>query len=306
MRIVFMGTPDFSVKALDALYTAGHEIVAVYTQPPKPAGRGLRLTPSAVHKRAEALGIPVETPKSLRKEEVQATLAHYTPEVIVVVAYGLLLPQAVLDLPPLGCFNIHASLLPRWRGAAPLQRAIMAGDTETGVTIMHMDAGLDTGAMALIEKTLLTDLTTTQMLHDVLADRGAHLMVQALDMKAKGELPFIPQPLEGVTYAEKIQKSEALIDWNKPCEKVARHIHGLSPFLGAYFMLNGERVKVLSVKPCPTLLGEAGVTLDDALTVGCATGAVQILTLQREGKKPMTAQDALKGWSVPASLSLNP
>jgi methionyl-tRNA formyltransferase len=298
-----MGTPAFSVKALDALIVAGHEVVAVYSQPPKPAGRGLHVTPLPVHQRAMALGIPVQTPKSLRNEAALHQLTSYQPDVMVVVAYGLLLPQAVLDLPPLGCFNIHASLLPRWRGAAPLQRAIMTGDTVTGVTIMHMDAGLDTGAMSLIHKVPITHETTVSLLHDELADLGARLMVEALEQKQQGILPFIPQPEEGVTYAEKIQKAEAVIDWTVSCEQVARHIHGLSPFPGAWFMANGERIKVLSVeisKAC----GQVGTVLDDHLTIGCKAGSVQIKMLQRAGKKPMTATEALKGWGIAQGTSL--
>ena len=298
MRVVFMGTPDFSVPVLDALVEAGHEIAAVYCQPPRPAGRGKKDRPTPVHLRAEALGLEVRHPTSLRNAEAQADFAALGADVAVVVAYGLILPQAVLDAPRLGCLNIHASLLPRWRGAAPIHRAIMAGDVETGICIMQMDAGLDTGPVLLREATAIGVEETTGELHDRLSEMGARLIVEALARLP--ELTPQPQPDEGVTYAAKIDKAEARIDWTRPAVEVDRLIRGLSPFPGAWCEVAGERVKLLASRVVP---GEAapGSILRD-FTVACGSGAVEVTRLQRAGKRPMDSAQALNGWSLPDRL----
>jgi methionyl-tRNA formyltransferase len=297
MRIVFMGTPEFSVPVLEAL-AARHEIAAVYTQPPRPAGRGKQDRPSPVHLRAEALGLQVRHPVSLRSEDVQQSFAALQADVAVVVAYGLILPQVVLDMPRLGCLNIHASLLPRWRGAAPIHRAIMAGDTETGVCIMQMEAGLDTGPVLLRESTRIGDEETTADLHDRLSDIGARLIVQAL---AALPLAPVPQPENGVTYAAKIDKAEARVDWAQPAEKVDRLIRGLSPFPGAWCEVAGERVKLLRSR-LSTGTGAPGQVLH-GLTIACGTGAVEITMAQREGKRAVTADEFLRGLALPDRLS---
>lgn len=304
MRVVFMGTPDFSVPILDAL-AARHEVVAVYCQPPRPAGRGHKDRPCPVQVRAEALGLPVHTPTTLRTADAQAAFAALAADVAVVAAYGLILPQAVLDAPRLGCVNVHASLLPRWRGAAPIQRAIMAGDSETGVTIMQMEAGLDTGPMLLDERLPIGAETTCGELHDRLSEMGARLIVQALDGLAAGTLSAVPQPTDGVTYAAKIDKAEARIDWTRPAAAVACHINGLSPFPGAWFEVDGQRIKVLQALPADGQAGAApGLLLDEELRVACGEGAVRLLTLQRAGKGPLDAETFQRGTRLPAGLSL--
>ena len=301
MKIVFMGTPDFSVPALDALLGAGHDIVCVYCQPPRPAGRGKkeRLTP--VHARAEALGLPVRTPVSLKSAEAQAEFAALGADIAVVVAYGLILPRAVLDAPKHGCLNIHASLLPRWRGAAPIHRAIMAGDVETGVCIMQMEEGLDTGPVLLRAATSIGAEETTGELHDRLSAMGADLIVEALSRLQT--LEALAQAEDGVTYAHKIDKAEARVDWARPAVEVDRQIRSLSPFPGAWTMLNEDRLKLLSSRPVPGS-GAPGVVLDDALTVACGDGAVQLMRLQRAGKGPQDAQTFLLGNPVPAGTQL--
>jgi len=301
MRIVFMGTPDFSVPVLDALVEAGHEIAAVYCQPPRPAGRGKKDRPTPVHARAEALGLEVRHPVSLKPAEAQAEFATLQADVAVVVAYGLILPQPVLDAPRHGCLNIHASLLPRWRGAAPIHRAVLAGDPETGICIMQMEAGLDTGPVLLRAATPIGPQETTGELHDRLSLIGARLIVEAL-----ADLPQLtaePQPEEGVTYAAKIDKAEARIDWTRPALEVDRQIRGLSPFPGAWCEIAGQRVKLLASRP--VLEGGApGVVLEDALTVACGEGAVQVLRLQRAGKGPQDAATFLRGMPLPAGTQL--
>eukprot|EP00919_Chromeraceae_sp_WS-2016_P057341 GHVR01135913.1.p1 GENE.GHVR01135913.1~~GHVR01135913.1.p1 ORF type:complete len:305 (+),score=64.58 GHVR01135913.1:123-1037(+) len=285
MRVIFMGTPEFSVPVLDALVLAGHEVVCVYCQPPRPAGRGKKDRPSPVQTRAEELGLPVRHPVSLKTPEAQAEFAALDADIAVVVAYGLILPQAVLDAPAQGCLNIHASLLPRWRGAAPIHRAIMAGDAETGVCIMQMEAGLDTGPVLLREATPIRTTETTIQLHDRLSEMGARLIIDAL-----AKLPDLtpePQPSEGVTYAAKIDKAEARIDWAKPAAQVDRLIRGLSPFPGAWFEVGGTRVKVLGSSLADGS-GAPGEVLDASLRVACGQGAVQLTRLQRAGK---AAQD---------------
>ena len=292
MRVVFMGTPDFSVPALNALVEAGHQIVAVYCQPPRPAGRGKkeRLTP--VHARALELGLEVRHPVSLRDAAAQADFAALDADIAVVVAYGLILPQAVLDAPRKGCLNIHASLLPRWRGAAPIHRAIMAGDAETGVCIMQMEAGLDTGPVLMREATVITPEDTTDVLHDRLSAMGARLIVDTLSRL--DTLTPDPQSEQGVTYAHKIDKAEAQIDWTVPDEQVDRQIRGLSPFPGAWTERNGERIKLLASELAEGQ-GEPGTVLDDMLAVACGEGAVRLLRLQRAGKAAQDAGTFLRG-----------
>ena len=302
MRVIFMGTPDFSVPVLDALVLAGHEISAVYCQPPRPAGRGKKDRPSPVQQRAEALGLLVCHPVSLKTAEAQAEFAALGADVAVVVAYGLILPQAVLDAPKSGCLNIHASLLPRWRGAAPIHRAIMAGDVETGVCIMQMEAGLDTGPVLLRAATPIRTTETTIELHDRLSAMGAELIVEAL--RHLPDLQPEPQPEEGVTYASKIDKTEARIDWSRPATEVDRQIRGLSPFPGAWFDLDGTRVKVLASKLAEGE-GAAGEVLDDTLRVGCGEGAVQLIRLQRAGKAAQDAQTFQRGAQIAAGTVLS-
>lgn len=296
MKIVFMGTPEFSVPVLEALH-ARHQIVAVYCQPPRPAGRGKADRPSPVQAKAEALGLPVRHPVSLRSEEAQQDFAALEADVAVVVAYGQILPQPVLDAPRLGCLNIHASLLPRWRGAAPIHRAIMAGDRETGVCIMQMEAGLDTGPVLLREALEIGAEETTAELHDRLSALGARLIVEALDHLP---LPAVPQSAEGVTYAAKIDKAEARVDWSRPAVEVDRLIRGLSPFPGAWVEVNGERVKLLRSR-----LADGGGAPGEVLggfTVACGDSAVEIIEAQREGKRPMPAAEVLRGLILPVAL----
>ncbi|MEN9408293.1 MAG: hypothetical protein RL216_267 [Pseudomonadota bacterium] len=297
MKIVFMGTPEFSVPVLEAL-AARHEVVAVYSQPPRPAGRGKELRPSPVQACAERLGLPVRHPVSLKGTEAQAEFAALGADVAVVVAYGLILPQAVLDAPRLGCLNIHASLLPRWRGAAPIHRAIMAGDAETGICIMRMEAGLDTGPVLLREATAIGADETTQDLHDRLSPMGARLILQALE-----RLPSLvaePQSAEGVTYAAKIDKAESRVNWALPAVQVDRLIRGLSPFPGAWCMAGGERVKLLRSRIVAGK-GAPGTVLG-GLVVACGEGAVEITLAQREGKKAQGPEEFLRGFSLPARL----
>ncbi len=294
MRIVFMGTPDFSVEVLKALHGAGHEIVAVYTQPPRRAGRGKKERPSPVQVCAEELGLEVFTPLNFKEDSERAAFAAHRADVAVVVAYGLILPQAVLDMPANGCLNIHASLLPRWRGAAPIQRAIMAGDAETGVCIMRMEAGLDTGPVIACRATAISADDTAASLHDRLALMGAGLIVEVL---AENKFNAKPQPEAGVTYAAKIDKSEAKVDWAQPAEVVDRLIRGLSPFPGAWCEMRGERVKLLGSIVAEGK-GEPGVALDDDFTIACGQGAVRLTRLQRAGKGPMVAGDFARGFPL--------
>jgi methionyl-tRNA formyltransferase len=298
LRLIFMGTPDFSVPTLLELVAHGHEIAAVYTRAPKPAGRGMKLQPTPVEQEARRLGIEVLTPTTLKTPEALETFRAHQADAAVVVAYGMILPQPILDAPPLGCFNLHASLLPRWRGAAPINRAIMAGDAETGVMVMKMDVGLDTGDVAMAERLAITDAMTAADLHDALAPLGADLMVRAMGGLARGSLQLTKQSEQGVTYAAKIDKAEARIDWKRPAREVLRHIHGLSPFPGAWCeaALDGEmaRIKILRCEPAKGT-GAPGDLLDDQLTVACGDGAIKILELQRAGKAPMKAADFLRG-----------
>ena len=301
MRLIFMGTPEFSVPVLDALVGAGHEIAAVYCQPPRPAGRGKKDRPTPVHARAQELGLEVRHPVSLKSPAEHQAFAALDADVAVVVAYGLILPQAILDAPKHGCLNIHASLLPRWRGAAPIHRAIMAGDKETGICIMQMEAGLDTGPVLLRRATPIGSEETTDQLHDRLSEMGAELIVEALDRLP--ELTPEPQPDDGVTYAEKIDKSEARVDWRRPAAEVDRKIRGLSPFPGAWTEIGGERVKLLASRLAEGQ-GEPGEVLDDALRVACGDGAVELLRLQRAGKAAQDKETFLRGWPVAAGTRL--
>ncbi len=296
MRIVFMGTPEFAVPSLDALVAAGHDIVAAYTQPPRPAGRGKALSPSPVQRRAEALGIAVRHPVSLRDPQAQTEFAALGADVAVVAAYGLILPRAVLDAPVHGCVNVHASLLPRWRGAAPIQRAILAGDADTGVTIMAMDAGLDTGAMLATAATLIGAKTAGDLTAE-LAALGADLLVQVLGDHAA--YPAVPQPETGITYATKIEKSEARLDFLASAPQVERQIRAFAPVPGAFVEHLGERIRILAAEPLVTAMpARPGTVIDDALTIACNPGAIRPLIVQRAGRGVMTAADLLRGFAM--------
>jgi methionyl-tRNA formyltransferase len=298
LRLIFMGTPDFAVPTLLELVGHGHEIAAVYTRTPKPGGRGMKLQPTQVEQEARRLRIPVFTPKTLKTPDALDAFRAHNADAAVVVAYGMILPQAILDAPRLGCFNLHASLLPRWRGAAPINRAIMAADKETGVMVMKMDVGLDTGDIAMAERIAISDRMTASDLHDELARLGASLMVRAMAALERGTLQLTKQPSDGITYAAKIEKAEARIDWTRPAHEVLRHIHGLSPFPGAWCEIAGEaesaRLKVLRCEMANGS-GVPGAVLDDQLTIACGEGAIRITELQRAGKAPMKAADFLRG-----------
>ncbi len=299
MKIVFMGTPDFAIPILDAL-AAQHDVVCAYTQPPRPAGRGKQDRPSPVETRALALGIPTRHPTSLRTPDALADFAALKADIAVVVAYGLILPQAILDMPPKGCLNIHASLLPRWRGAAPIHRAIMAGDAETGICIMQMEAGLDTGPVMRRQAIAIHPEDTTADLHDRLARLGGDLILETLETMPAAT----PQSADGVTYANKIDKAEARIDWIRPAVDIDRQIRGLSPFPGAWCDVAGERVKLLRSRVA-TGQGPAGVILSkgpEQLVIACGTGAVEVTLVQREGKRPMTIPDFTRGFVLPDQL----
>ena len=294
MRIIFMGSPDFAVPTLDALVDAGHEVVAAYTQPPRPAGRGKSKRPTPVEERAGELGIEVRSPKSLKGEAEQEAFAELEADVSVVAAYGLILPQPILDAPMLGCLNVHGSLLPRWRGAAPVQRAIMAGDEATGVTIMQMEAGLDTGPMLLKRALEIEDKNAAQLTEE-LAKLGAVMMVEVLaDLP---EFEPIEQPDDGVTYAAKISKEEARIDWSRPAAELVRQVQGLAPFPGAWFEANGERIKLLAADVASGR-GAPGEVIDDRLTIGCGNGALRPTQVQRAGKGTMSAEELLRGFFI--------
>ena len=295
MRIIFMGSPDFAVPTLDALVDAGHEVIAAYTQPPRPAGRGKGERPTPVEIRARDLGIEVHSPKSLRREEDHEAFEALDADVAVVAAYGLILPQAILDAPVMGCLNVHASLLPRWRGAAPIQRAIMAGDESTGVTIMQMEAGLDTGPMLLKRAVEIGDKNAAQLTEE-LAKLGAEMMVEVL-----ADLPSyepIPQPEDGVTYAAKISKEEARIDWSRPAAELVRHVQGLAPFPGAWFEADGERIKLLAAENARGV-AMPGEVVDDQLTIACGSGAIRPTLVQRAGKGAMSSDELLRGFAIP-------
>lgn len=306
LRVVFMGTPDFALPTLVEIVGRGHEVVAVYTRAPKPGGRrGLDLVPSPIEREARRFGLPVRTPATLRTTEAADAMRAHGAQVAVVVAYGLILPKAILETFPLGAFNLHASLLPRWRGAAPISRAIMAGDAETGVMIMRMEEGLDTGAIAMAERVPIGPDATAGDLHDRLARLGADLMVRALGAVERGALSLTPQPEAGVSYARKIDKEETRVAWDRPWHEVHNHIRGLSPVPGAWCELAGEGARIKLIR---TTKGEGagvpGTVLDDALTVACGEGAVRILELQRAGRQAMTAHEFLRGMPVAAGARL--
>ncbi|NKB54711.1 MAG: methionyl-tRNA formyltransferase [Alphaproteobacteria bacterium] len=298
-----MGTPGFAVPALKTLIAAGHDIVCVYSQPPRRAGRGQKARPSPVQAFADDKGIPVRTPKSLRDPEEQAAFAALDADAAVVAAYGLILPPAILEAPRFGCLNIHASLLPRWRGAAPIQRAILAGDTQSGVTIMQMDEGLDTGGVLLSEAVPITMETTASNLHDALAARGGPLVVEALDGLAAGTLKATPQPETGVTYAEKLSRDEGRLDWTRPAPYLARAVRAFTPWPGAWFEHDGARIKILEA--CVES-GSAtpGTIIDDRLTIACSEGALRLLTVQRSGRAAVDAESFLRGYDLPAGTVL--
>ena len=303
LRTIFMGTPDFAVPTLSALLGHGHEIVACYSRAPAPAGRGMALRLSPVHQAAERFGIPVLTPSTLRTPEALDDFRSHQADVAIVVAYGMLLPKDILDVPPLGCLNLHASLLPRWRGAAPIQRAIMAGDPETGVAVMKMAEGLDTGPVGMVERLVIDPELNSGEAHELLARLGADLMVRALAALGRGGLSFREQSTEGVTYARKISNDECKIDWSASAQTIHDHIRGLAPFPGAYTMIDlgkgPERVKILRATRTEGV-GAPGQILDDALTIACGNGALRLLDLQRAGAKALPLDLFLRGVSLPA------
>jgi methionyl-tRNA formyltransferase len=305
LRLLFMGTPEFAVPTLGSIVAGGHKLVAVYSRPPRPAGRGMSVQASPVAHKAERFELPVFTPKTLQETSaVDAMRAHHA-DAAVVVAYGLILPKPILDLFPLGCFNLHASLLPRWRGAAPIHRAILAGDRETGVMVMKMDEGLDTGPIAMTKRISIGPDATAGDLHDELARLGAGLMLDALAALEKGDLHLTPQAAAGATYANKIEKSETRIDWSQSWNKVHDHCRGLSPFPGAWFEYpNAGRIKVLRTTKASGA-GEAGRVLDDDLTIACGEGAIRLLELQRSGRQPMRVDEFLRGTPIPRASTLH-
>ena len=305
LRLAFMGTPVFSVPALEAIVQSGHEVEAVYTQPPRPANRGKKETPSAVHVAAEKLGIPVRHPQSLKSEEEWKAFADLRLDAAVVVAYGLILPKPILEAPRLGCLNIHASLLPRWRGAAPIQRAILAGDDETGVSIMQMDEGLDTGPVLLEEPVPIYHRTTARDLHDDLSALGARLIVEALDSFASGTINPISQSDAGVTYAEKLRKEEGRLDWDRPAAELDRRIRALTPWPGCFFEFRGERIKVLKAIPvAPSDEASAGTLLDKDGTVACGLGSLKLNQVQRPGRGPVSGEEFVSGLRLEPGVAL--
>ena len=302
LRLAFMGTPDFAVPTLAELIAQGHDIAAVYSQPPRPKGRGMALEPGPVQKFAESAKLPVRTPLSLKDEEEQAAFAALEMDAAIVVAYGLLLPKPILEAPMLGCFNLHGSLLPRWRGAAPIQRAVMAGDAETGVMVMRMDEGLDTGPVLMAERVRIGRKTSGELSAE-LSRLGADLMVRALGALERGGIAPQPQPEEGITYAKKISKEEARIDWRRSAHEIDCQIRGLSPFPGAFTQANGERLKILYAEPANGS-GKPGTLLDDELTVACGDGALRLIKVQRAGKSVMSAAELLKGFALARGTQL--
>jgi methionyl-tRNA formyltransferase len=303
LRLAYMGTPDFAVPALRALIDAGHDIVCVYSQPPRRAGRGRKMLASAVHQFADAQGLAVRTPESLRDDAVQAAFAALDLDAAVVAAYGLILPRPVLAAPRLGCFNIHASLLPRWRGAAPIHRALLAGDTQSGITIMAMDEGLDTGPVIVARTVPIGDDMTASALHDILAERGARLIVEALDAVADGTATTTPQPADGVTYAAKLTRDEGRIDWRNPAPVLARAVRAYTPWPGAWFEHRGARIKVLNAVPVEG--GAApGTVLDDRLTIACGDGALRLVRVQRAGRGAVDAHAFMRGYDLPVGTIL--
>ena len=305
LKVIFMGTPDFAVPALEAILGAGHKVVGVYSQPPRPSGRGEKIKKSPVHECAENHGLTVVTPKGLRSDEATQMFKDHGADIGVVVAYGLILPAPILQAPPLGCLNIHGSLLPRWRGAAPIQRAIEAGDKETGITIMQMDEGLDTGHMLLKDSLPIGHTTTAQALHDDLSRMGARMIVEVLAQAQKGSIQGIPQPEEGITYAAKLQKSESVVDWTQSAEEIERKGRAFTPWPGLGFCLNKKRIKILEAS-VEEGLGVPGEFIDNRLAIACGQGVLRILRLQKEGKAPMTAESFLNGMPIPKGSKVDP
>ena len=301
-KVIFMGTPGFSVEALKSLVNADYDVVAVYSQPPRPSGRGYSTVASPVHQYAESVGIPVHTPLSLRSEEAQTTFQAHEADIAVVAAYGLILPKAILDAPRLGCINIHASLLPRWRGAAPIQRAILAGDTQTGVTLMQMDEGLDTGDMIVWDTVAITSQTTADVLHDQLSTLGANLLLQTLPAILEKQHTPLQQPETGVTYAHKLSKSESQLDWTKPADVLEKQIRAFHPWPGSYFIHNGMTIKV-SKAEILTHSGQPGEVFD-GLIIACGNQSLKIASLQKPGGKWMSAEDFLRGYNLPSGTLL--
>ena len=304
MRLAFLGSPEFSVPFLEALGSVGDDIVCVFTQPPRSGGRGQNEKKTPIHIKAEELDIDVRVPQDLSSEEKQLAFASLNLDCAVVAAYGLMLPKSILSAPKLGCLNIHASLLPRWRGAAPIQRAILAGDTETGVTIMQMDEGLDTGAILMLDKIKITRETTGASLHDKLSKAGSVLIIRALEALVKGAVKPIEQLDDGVTYAKKLERSEGHIDWHEPAADIERLIRAFTPWPGSWFEVKGERIKILSAN-VEYADGPPGTVIDDKLIISCGVRGLKLETLQRAGKKPMTAAEFLRGFDLPIGTILN-
>ncbi len=304
MRVVFLGTPDFSVPTLRAIAHAGHQVICAYTQPPRRAGRGQREVGSPVMRAADAAAIPVRTPKSLKDAAAQAEFAALGADIGVVVAYGLILPPAILAAPKFGCLNLHASLLPRWRGAAPIQRAVLAGDERFGASIMQMDAGLDTGPVLLEDEVAVGPRPTAGIVHDALAERGAALMVEALAGLLAGTLTPKPQPAEGVTYAKKITNEETVVDWRQSAVEIDRQVRAFAPVPGAWFRVGDTRIRLLEAEVEPGVTGAPGTVLDAVPIVATGSGGLRLLHVQREGKKPMTAADLLRGFALPPGTLL--
>ena len=303
LRIAFMGTPEFSVPILEALVSVGHEIVCVYTQPVRARGRGQREQKTPVHLKAEEIGIEVQTPEDFRSEEQQLIFSGFNLDCAIVVAYGLILPKAILAVPKLGCLNIHGSLLPRWRGAAPIQRAILAGDTESGVTIMQMDEGLDTGKMLMVDRVAITPTTTGASLHDELSSLGSKLIIETLDSLLDETIRPVDQPQTGVTYAKKIERSEGYIDWQQPAVRIDRLIRAFTPWPGSWFEIRGERIKVLLAQ-VKNIDGVPGTVMDNKLTISCGIAGIQLKIVQRAGKNPMSAAEFLRGFELPIGTVL--
>lgn len=303
LRVVFMGTPQFSVPALERLASV-YEVVAVYCQPPRPSGRGYKFVASPVQKKAEELGIPVYVPKSLRNEEAQTQFQALKADIAIVAAYGLILPQAILQAPRFGCLNIHASLLPRWRGAAPIQRAIMAGDVDTGITIMQMDDGLDTGPMLSRAVIPIRQDTTASILHDKMSELGADLLLQTVKPYVQGTLAPVPQPEEGVTYADKLSKNESCLNWNDTAEVIERRIRALTPWPGVYFTHQGTPIKISKAIMVPEVMGTPGEVVDDELTIACGKGGLRLCLVQRPGGKWLTSTEFLNGYDLPKGTKL--
>ncbi len=304
LRIAFMGTPEFAVPILEALVSVGHEIICVYTQPPRTGGRGQKEKKTPIHIRAEKFGINVRAPKDFRFKQQQRAFSDLNLDCAVVVAYGLILPGVILTAPKLGCLNIHASLLPRWRGAAPIQRAILTGDEESGVTIMQMDEGLDTGAMLMVGRVAITRETTGESLHNTLSEIGSSLIIKVLNALMEGKIWPTDQPEDGVTYAKKLERSEGHIDWRKPAEDIERLIRAFTPWPGSWFEVKGERIKILSAQ-VKNIDGVPGTVMDDKLTISCGVDGLQLNTVQRAGKSPMTVAEFLRGFKLPIGTVVN-